>query len=55
MHTINNFIFEYLFLPSAMLAYAVFMTMLIRSTISDWRKEREQKRKEKNTESSNGQ
>lgn len=44
MHAINTFIMEYIFFPSAMLAYAFFMAMLIRSTIKDWLKEREEEK-----------
>jgi|GEM_PF-6950460 len=43
MHAINTFIMEYIFFPSAMLAYSFFMAMLIRSTIKDWLKERKEK------------
>ena len=44
MKSINSFILEYLFLPSAMIAYVFFMAMFIRSTIKDWQRERDEKR-----------
>ena len=47
MHAINNFLFEYIFLPSAMLAYGFFLAALIRSIVKDWLKAA---RKKKNTE-----
>ena len=43
MHSFNNFILEFIFLPSAMLGYACLMAVLIRSTIKDWLKERREK------------
>lgn len=42
MKSINNFILEYLFLPSAMVAYVFFMAMFIRSTIKDWQREKKE-------------
>ena len=48
MHAINTFILEYIFFPSAMLAYSFCMGMLIRSTIKDWLKERKDKNAAKN-------
>lgn len=48
MHAINNFIMEFIFFPSAMLAYSVFMAVLIRSAIREWLKERKEKNDAKN-------
>jgi hypothetical protein len=48
MHAINNFLFEYIFLPSVMLAYGFFLAVLIRSIVKDWLAERKNKDAEKN-------
>lgn len=44
MHKINEFFFEYIFAPTAAVAYVVFMWGFIGWTIKEWLKERKEKR-----------
>lgn len=48
MQEINRFILEYIFFPGSMLGFVFFMAAMIRSTVRDWLRERQEKRAGKN-------
>jgi hypothetical protein len=42
MHKINEIIIEYIFFPSAMLGYVLFMASFIRWSLKEWKRDREE-------------